>query len=127
MRLPARIQHTREGGVHELQPQRLLRQRRRLQLPARRPRDAAPALPALRQGVLPPGPAVQQEARAEDAVRVLPRRLLPVRAAVQGGRAPAVPGGLAQAHGQGGEDGGGDGGGEGEAAGGGGSAGAEGV
>jgi hypothetical protein len=61
----------------------------------------------VRSRLLPLRAELLQEARPQDALRVLPRWFLPRRAAVQEG-APAVPDRPREADGEGGEDGRGD-------------------
>lgn len=90
LRVPARVQPAQDARVQLLRPQRLLLQRRRVPLSTHRPPVQVAPLPALRPRLLPPGPDLQQKARAPEAVPVLPRRLLPRGQAVQGRRAPAV-------------------------------------
>lgn len=76
MRVLARVQSAQDARVQLLHAQRLLLQRRGVSILARRPAIEAAAVPALRHGFLSVGTAVREEARAEEAVRVLSRGLL---------------------------------------------------
>lgn len=85
LRIPARVQPTKDAGVQLLHAKRVLLQRRRVPVPARRSVVEAAALSALRHGLLSAGAAVFEEACQEEGVRVLSGGVLSGRPGVQGG------------------------------------------